>query len=229
MDSKVIIIAVIAVVVVAGAGTGVYFLMNNNDDSEKDYTAQELATKFCEDYDGEMGTFTVVEGATDEKASITYTTTTKPLNSSVAGKDRVLNVDIYHYEDSDSAHAAFLDFIENSKNGSKGKTLLTQQDKLGMATVSLTIYDLREEDAGDWGADHAFLFYAAYTTTEDTTAQFTQCAGAIEDGNNVVVFNKTSVLDLYLNKPILDSVGAGVNGITQSDYENVLKEFCKAF
>lgn len=227
MDSKVIIIAVVAVVVVAGAGAGAFFLMNK-DNSEKEYNAQELADKFLDDYDGSYGKFTVVEGATENLAKLTATVKTIQHDGN-EGKDRVSNVEIYHYESTEDAHKAFLDFITNSKNGSKGKTLLDQTDKLGMASGHLKIYDLREESAKDFGADHAYLFYAAYTSSNATTAEFTQLAGAIEDGKNVIVFNQTSDKDVYLNKPILDTVGEGVNGITVDDYEKILKDFCKAF
>ena len=227
MDSKVIIIAVVAVVVVAGAAGGAIFLMNK-DNGDKEYTAQELANKFLEDYDGSYGKFTVVDGATDDLAKLTATVKTIQ-HDGQEGKDRVSNIEIHHYASEEDAHKAFLDFITNSKNGSKGKTLLDQQDKLGMASGHLKIYDLRETSAGDFGATHAFLFYAAYTSTTPSTAEFTQLAGAIEDGKNVIVFNQTSDLDVYLNKPILDTVGEGVNGITVDGYEKILKDFCKAF
>ncbi len=228
MDSKVIIIAVIAVVVVAGAGTGVYFLMNNNDDSEKEYNAQELAEKFIEDYESKaLGEFTIVDGATDTAVQLT-STMTKYTQAGNENGDRVTNFYIYNYETEDAAHDAFLDYITNSKNGSDG-TLLTLQTVLGMATEHLTIYDLREDSAqDDWGVDHAFIFYASYIGKKSTSSEFSQCAGALQDGKNVIVFN-ASTDSLYYNMPIRESITEGQRGILQADFESMLKDFCKAF
>ena len=96
-----------------------------------------------------------------------------------------------------------------------------------MASSSLKIYDLREKSAGDFGADNAYIFYAAYLS--ETNAQYTQCAGALLDGKNVIVFNQTSNKDIYLNKAINESPATGEKSITVSEYETMLKNLCKDF
>ena len=225
MGKSAIIIAAVAVVaVVAIAGVAVV-LMNNN--SEDNRNAKEMADDFVKKYDKSFGEFTVSDDSTAEVAKLSATVKTLKKDGTEAGKDRTSNIEIHHYETKDDAEKAFNDFITNSKNGTKGKTLLTQTDVLGMAKSSLKIYDLRTESASDFGADHAYIFYAAYLS--DTNAQYTQCAGALLDGKNVIVFNQTSNMDIYLNKAINESPATGEKSITVSEYETMLKNLCKAF
>ena len=234
----IIVVAVVAIIIIAAAA---FFLMN-----QKNYNAQELALKFVDDYDGEFGEFTIATGGTEGLASLSYTTKcmladgTVQKNKDGTDKTRDVNFQIYHYDSKDVAAEAFEDFIINSKNGSKGETLLTQTDKLGMATGFITILDgskdLAPETIADnttykgvkastYGCDQLYIMYASYSSA--TSAEFTQAAGAILDGCNVIVFNQTTLFDLYYNVPIKDTVGS--RSITASEFENELMKFAKAF
>ena len=232
-------VAIIAIVVIAAAA----FVLTQN--GGKDYNAQELAAKFVKDYDGEFGEFTIATGGSADLASLSYTTTCMlqdgtPQKDGDKNKTRDVNFQIYHYETKELAEKAFTDFITNSKNGSKGGTLLTQTDKLGMASNFVTIINgsstvvpttiadnttYKEVKASNYGCDRIYVMYAAYQS--EKSAEFTQLVGAFQDGKNVVVFNQTSSLDIYLNKAIKDTLGS--YGISQADYENELLKFVKAF
>ena len=229
MDKKVMIIAAVAVVAVVAIAAVAVVMMNNNN-SEKDYNAKELAEKFVKDYEGkEFGEFKVSDDASETSAKLTATCKKVARNGSDLGnRDKDTVIEITHYETKDDAKKAFLDAITNSANGTKGKTLLTQQDKLGMANSSVTIVDLREDSASKYGADNAFLFYAAYIGTTMADQQFTMCAGALLDGKNVISFN-TSTYSVYLPKAINASPSEGEVYISDADYESLLVAFCKAF
>ncbi len=225
MEKKTMIIvgvAVVAIVVIIAAA----FVLTQNGET-KDKTAQEVANDFLKSYDGSFGEFTIEDGATDKVAKLSATVKTQLRDGTEAGKERVSHVEIYSYDTKDAAKVAFNDFIVHSKNGSKGKTLLDQTDKLGMADKSLKIYDLRETSAKQFGADNAYLFYAAFLS--DSSAQYTMCTGALLDGKNVIVFNETINKDLYLNMAINESPADGEKAISVADYEKMLTNFCKAF
>ena len=216
-------VAVVAVVAIAA----VAIVLMNNQGSEDNRNAKEMANDFLKKYDGSFGEFKLSDDSTDDVAKLSATVKTLKRDGTEAGKDRTSNIEIHHYATKDDAKKAFNDFLVNSKNGSKGKTLLDQTDVLGMAKESLKIYDLREKSAGDFGADNAYIFYAAYISA--TNAQYTQCAGALLDGKNVVVFNQTSNMAIYLNKAINENPVSGEKSITVSEYETMLKNLCKAF
>lgn len=230
----IIAVVVVAVVVIAAAA----FLMMGNS---KNYNAQELAKNFVDNYDGEFGDFEIATGGSENLASLTYTTTCMlkdgtPQKDGDKDKTRDVNFQIHHYESKDKAAAAFDDFIKNSKNGSKGATLIDQTDKIGMADQFCTVLNgtknftiegdnVKIVKGSTYGCDQIYILYAAYHS--DKSANFTQAAGAILDGCNVIVFNQTTLLDLYLNKPIKDTLGS--YSITQEQFENELIKFAKAF
>lgn len=237
MDKKtttIVAVVVVAVVVIAA----VAFVMMNN--GGKDYNAQELAEKFVKDYDGDFGEFEIATGGTESLATLTYTTVClledgTPQKDGDKNKTRELNFQIYHYETKEAAQKAYDAFIKESKNGSKGKTLIDQTDKLGMADKFCTVLyagdnfgvtgdNVKEVKAKDFGCDKLYILYAAYHS--GTSANFTQAAGAVLDGKNVLVFNQTTLFDLYLHKPIKDTVGSF--SITQSYFEEQLMKFAKA-
>jgi len=229
----IIVVAVVAIVIVAAAA---FFLMQ-----PKNYNAQELADKFVKEYDGEFGEFEIATGGSKDLASLSQTITTRDYKGD-AVKERAVNFQIYHYETKELAEKAFKDFIVNSKNGSKGETLLTQTDKLGMASSSVTIIngsksivpnsvadntEYREVKASDYGCDQLYIMYAAYLSEKAEVAVYTMAAGAVQDGCNVIVFNQTINLDIYLPIPIKDTFGS--YSITQSAYDAELKKFVKTF
>jgi len=229
----IIVVAVVAIVIVAAAA---FFLMQ-----PKNYNAQELADKFVKEYDGEFGEFEIATGGSKDLASLSQTITTRDYKGDAVG-EREVSFQIYHYETKELAEKAFKDFIVNSKNGSKGETLLTQTDKLGMASKFVTIIngsktivpnsvadntEYREVKAGDYGCDQIYIMYAAFQSTNVGTAVYTMAAGAVQDGCNVIVFNQTKILDIYISIPIMDTVGS--YSITQDVYDAELKKFVKAF
>lgn len=229
----IIIIAVVAIIVVAAAA---FVLMQ-----PKNYNAQELAEKFVKDYDGEFGEFEIAIGGSKDLASLSQTVTTRDYKGD-AVKERAVNFQIYHYETKELAEKAFKDFIVNSKNGSQGATLLTQTDKLGMASQYVTIIngsttivpnsvadntEYREVKASEYACDQIYIMYAAFHSENAGTAVYTMAAGAVQDGCNVIVFNQTKILDIYLPIPIKDTVGS--YSITQDAYDAELKKFVKAF
>jgi len=233
MDKKTMTIVVVAVVVIVIGIAAAFLLMNN---TEK--TAEQMANNFVKNNDGEFGTYVIDEAITGNDY-ILLTATQPLLNSlgenvtnSKGESQRVSSFKIYAYDSKEVAHDEFLEFITNSKNGSKGETLLSQQSKLGMASEALMIYDERDA-AGDFckriGADGAFLFFASYIASKDTSAQYTQCCGAVQYGKNVIVFNETINFDLYINKAIYDEAVDGVASITSDYYEAELVKFFKAF
>ncbi len=229
MDKKFIIVGVVAVVAILAVAAVAVVLINKG--GEKDYMADELAEKFIKDYSGkEFGEFKLSDGATKEKAELTCTCKTVTKDGSKEGtREEPSVIVITHYNNHDDAKKAFLDAITNSKNGSKGKTLLDQQDKLGMANKAVKIFDLREESASQFGADNAFLFYAAYVSDKKTTAQYTMVAGALLQGNCVISFN-TSTNAVYYPYAISDATPiTGEKLITVDEYEKLLTAFCKAF
>ena len=231
MDKKILIVAAVAVVAIV-AVAAVIVVMNNKG-GEKDYMANELAEKFIKDYEGkEFGDFKLSDGATKEKAELTCTCKTVSKDGSKEGlRSEPTIIVITHYNNHDDAKQAFLDAITHSKNGSKGKTLLDQQDKLGMADKAVKIIDMREESASQFGADNAFLFYASYVTTAEkkTNAQYTMVAGALLQGNCVISFN-TSTNSVYYPYAISDGTPiTGEKNITVDEYEKLLTAFCKAF
>lgn len=229
----IVVVAVVAIVAIAAA----VILMNGS----KNYNAQELAKNFVDDYDGEFGDFTIATGGNENFAALSYTTTCMlkdgtPQKDGDKNKTRTVNFEIYHYESKEKAAEAFDDFLVNSKNGSKGKTLLDQTDKIGMADKFCTVLNgtknftiegdnVKIVKGSTYGCDQIYILYAAYHS--DTSANFTQAAGAILDGCNVIVFNQTTLFDLYLNKPIKDTVGS--YSITQDYFEEQLVKFAKAF
>lgn len=238
MEKKTLTIVAVVVVAVVVIAAAAFFLMGNNS---KNYNAQELAKNFVEDYDGEFGDFEIATGGSENLASLTYTTVCKLADGSTQkdgdkDKTRDVNFQIYHYESKDKAAQAFDDFLKNSKNGSKGKTLLDQTDKIGMADKFCTVLNgtknftiegdnVKTVKASTYGCDQIYILYAAYQS--EKSANFTQAGGAILDGCNVIVFNQTTLFDLYLNKPIKDTVGS--YSITQDYFEEQLVKFAKAF
>jgi len=54
---------------------------------------------------------------------------------------------VYGYDTAAAAEKAFNDFLANSKNGSKGETILSQTDKVGMASI-VNLKDLRRAEPG---------------------------------------------------------------------------------
>ena len=231
MDKKVMIIAAVAVVAVVAIAAVAVVMMNNNN-SEKDYNAKELAEKFVEKYDGQFGEFKIQDGANESVAKMISTVDTYARDGTKLSKTRDQYLDVYHYDTVDEAKAAFNKFLTESKNGSGGETLLTKTDAIGMASQSLKLIDLRENSAGDYGADHAYFLYASsFTTTSSkysTTTAFSQVAGAFIDGKNVIVFN-TSTNSLYLNKTIDDSPITGERAVSVDVFESELVKLCKAF
>ena len=238
MDKKtttIVAVVVVAVVVIAA----VAFVMSNN--GSKNYNAQELAKNFVDGYDGDFGKFTIATGGNENLASLSYTTVCMlqdgtPQKDGDKDKTRDVNIQIYHYDSKDKAATAFEDFLKNSKNGSKGKTLLDQTDKIGMADKFCTVLNgtknitvegdnVKTVKASTYGCDQIYILYAAYHS--EKSANFTQAGGAILDGCNVIVFNQTTNFDIYFNKPIKDTVGS--YSITQDYFEEQLVKFAKAF
>ncbi len=228
MDKKILIVAAVAVVAIV-AVAAVIVVMNNKG-GEKEYNASELAEKFIKDYSGkEFGEFKISDGATAESATLTcecnkYDRTGKYIEP----RAEPTVIVITHYETKELAKEAFLKAITDSKNGTKGKTLLTQQDKLGMASKEVTIYDLREESASKYGADNAFLFHASYIGSTLADQQYTQLAGALLDGKNVISFN-TSTNSVYYPRAINTNPVDTEVCTTAEAYNSLLVAFCKAF
>jgi hypothetical protein len=159
-------------------------------------------------------------------------------------------IKIIHYDTVDAAAADFDKYISSgeapyeSKNGTKGATILSQVNPVGMAnekntvlngtkniTVTATGADVKQVKASDYGADQIYLLYGAYYS--DASAQFTLTVGVIQDGKNLIVFNQTSNTGygLYLNKPVKEDRAAGNTEphIPQATFENALANFAKAF
>ena len=231
MDKKVMIIGAVAVVAIVAVAAIAIVLSNNN--SSKDYNAKELAEKFVENYDGQFGEFKIQDGADEKVAKMVATVDTYARDGTKLSKTRDQYLDVYHYDTVDEAKAAFNKFLVESKNGSSGDdTLLTKTDVLGMAKQNLKLIDLREDSAGDYGADHAYFLYASSFTTDSTkyskNAAFGQVAGAFIDGKNVIVFN-TSTYSLYLNKTINSDPITGERSVTVAEFEAELVKLCKAF
>ena len=224
----IIVVAVIAIVVIAAAA----FVMTQGGQEK---TAKQMADNFIKNSDGSFGNYEIMEEDGDyillKAVQDLKDKNGNPSTSSKGETTRTSYFKIYSYETKEKAHAAFLDFIENSKNGTRGKTLLDQQDSLGMAGKQenslIHIYDYREGDAKEFNADHAFVFYASFLSA--SSAQYTQCCGALEMGKNVVVFNETTNFDIYMNKAIYQNQVTGENCITEDYYFSQFQKFCKWF
>lgn len=254
MDNKTMtIVGVVIVAVIAIAGVA-FFMMNNNS-SEKDYNAQEVANNFIKNYDGTFGTFTIAN-SDNNNAELKATVKcylkdgTVQKNDDGSDKTRSSMIKIIHYDTKEAAAADFDKYISSgdapyeSKNGSKGKTILSQVNPVGMAKDKCTVLngtknitvtaegaDVKTVKASDYGADQIYLLYGAFYN--DTNAQFTLSVGVILDGKNIIIFNQTSNTGygLYLNKPVKEDADAVANEphIPQADFETALKNFCKAF
>jgi len=252
MDKKTTaIIAVVAVVVIVAA---VAFVMMNNNGS-KDYNAQEVAKNFVDDYDGIFGDFEIATGGTANLATLSHESicllkSGEPQkNDDGSNKTRTSQIKIIHFETKDEAAAEFDKYISvgdspyESKNGSKGATILSQVNPVGMAKNYCTVLNgtknikvtaegatVKEVKASDYGADQIYILYGSFTS--DSSAQFTLAVGVIQDGKNLIIFNQTSNtgFGLYYNNAIMESTSAvGIVYITQDDFEGALKTFIKAF
>ena len=191
-----------------------------------DYNAAQVADNFVSGYSGAFGDFEVTE-STDSKAKITTVVETLLKDGSKTGKTRAVNAEIYTYASESEAQTALNDFLVNSKNGSQGKTLLDQTDKLGMATVNLKIMDYRNGGASDFYADKGYLMYASYES--EKSAQFTQCAGAMQYGKIVIVINQTTLVDLYYPHATTTAETVPANYVSVAQYEQMLMDFFQSF
>ena len=183
---------------------------------------------FLSKYDGFFGDFEI----TDTTDNCVTLATDGNLRTRISGaaepdKTRETTIYVYGYPSSLDASAAFADFLANSKNGSKGETALTQIDKVGMASNFATVKDYRTAGASAFGADAAYFLYGSYY--KETNNGYVQCIGAIQDGDKVIVFNRTIDNDLYCNLPIQDINYAGSDCVSQAYYEDELMKFARAF
>jgi len=252
MDNKTMtIVGVVIVAVIAIAGVA-FFMMNNNS-SEKDYNASEIANNFINNYDGKFGKFTIADGSTDNQAIIGYNADQHNYKGEDLGAKRAMNVKIVHCESKDAAAGEFVKYLTikdppySTKNGSKGETLLSQVNKLGMADKHPTVLlgtdsvkvtgtgaEIKNVKAKDYGCDQIYILYASYHKTDDATKQqYSQFSLVMQDGKNLIIINQSSKdeFSMYYNTAIMDSseVPAGGVYISVDDFEKELKNFCKAF
>ena len=190
--------------------------------------AMSKATKFLSKCGTDFGVLMV--DSVDENGVVTLSTLdnvkTKVDGVEDPSKTRDFHIKVYHLADVSAAAAKFADLLEHSKNGTKGETILSQTDKVGMVTT-VNLKDLREGGAGDYGADKVYLLYGTYY--KQATNGYTQCVGEVLDGCDILVFNETTNFDLYLNLPMYLSSDVGSNYVTEAQYDEMLKNFVKAF
>ena len=232
MEKKTTIIIVVAVIAIVAVAAAAFVLTQGQPEK----TARQMADNFVKNSDGSFGEYNIIESNEADYILLKSVQDLKdkngqPSTSSKGETTRTAYFKIYSYDTKEKAHAAFLDFIVNSKNGTKGETLLTQEDALGMAGKQensvIHIYDYREGPAQEFNADHAFVFFASFLSA--SSAQYTQCCGALEMGKNVVVFNETTNFDIYMNKAIYEEQVTGENCITEEYYISQFQKFCKWF
>ena len=243
---------VIVVIIVAAAAT---FVLTQNNNNQKEYNAQELANNFMKNYDGTFGDFKVANTDSDH-AELAATVNcilkdgTIQKNADGSNKTRTSMFKIITFENKDTAAAEYDKYISvidspyESKNGTKGQTILSQVNPVGMANTYCTVLngtknikvtaegaDVKSVKASDFGADQVYFLYGAYNSEKN--AQFTLTVGVLQLGKNLVIFNQTSNTGygIYLNETIkADSEAAsGEPHITQANFENALKSFSKAF
>ncbi len=243
MDKKTI--AVVAVVALIAVIAAVFLLM-----PAKDYNAQELADKFIKDYDGEFGEFEILDGGDETTAIMTYAATQKAWDGTDLGAERVMNIKIVHFDTKEEATEEFDNYVQIkedpylSKNGSKGMTMVTQTNKLGMADKHCTVLnstdivpaegaEIKTVKASDYGADQIYVLYASYHQADNTKQQYSQFSMVLQDGKNLVVINQSSKAEfsMYVNTAIKDDSEAQDGEIyyTVEDFEKALIDFCKAF
>ena len=253
MDKKTMTIVGVVIVVIIVAAAAAFVLTQNNN--QKEYNAQELATNFMKNYDGTFGDFKVANTDSDH-AELAATVNcilkdgTIQKNADGSNKTRTSMFKIITFENKDKAAAEYDKYISvidspyESKNGTKGQTILSQVNPVGMANTYCTVLngtknikvtaegaDVKSVKASDFGADQVYFLYGAYNS--DKNAQFTLTVGVLQFGKNLVIFNQTSATGygIYLNETIkADSEAAsGEPHITQANFENALKSFSKAF
>ena len=190
--------------------------------------AMSKATKFLSKCGTDFGVLMV--DSVDENGVVTLSTLdnakTKVEGVEDPSKTRDFHIKVYHLADPSAASAKFEDLLVHSKNGTKGETIISKTDQVGMATT-VNLKDLRAGGAGDYGADKLYLLYGTYY--KQSTNGFTQCVGAVLDGCDILVFNETTNYDLYLNLPTYLSSDVGSNFVTEAQYDEMLKNFVKAF
>ena len=193
------------------------------------YAPTNYVNDFLAKYDGSFGDFEVKETGDDYVALATKGNLKTRIDGYDPNAFRESNILVYGYSSEDAAKAAFNEFLANSKNGSKGETALSQTDKVGMASNFATVKDYRASGASAFGADAAYYLYGSYYKPGEGGYGYTQCIGAIQDGDKVIVFNETKDCDLYYSLPIQDSSYAGTDCVSQAQYEQILMDFSKAF
>jgi hypothetical protein len=254
MDKKTMtIVGVVVVVIIVIAAAAIVLSQNNNN--QKEYNAQELANNFIKNYDGTFGEFKVANtDSNNAELSATVNCILKDgsiqKNAVGSNKTRTSMFKIITFESKDKAaeeydkYISVLDTPYESKNGTKGQTILSQVNPVGMASSYCTVLNgtknikvtaegatVKTVKASDFEADQVYILYGAYYS--DKNAQFTLTVGVLQLGKNLVIFNQTSNTGygIYYNAPVkADSeAAAGEPHITQDNFETALKNFSKAF
>lgn len=242
----IVCVAVAAVVIVAA----VAFVMSNSNNN-KELNATELAENFVKEYDGDFGKFTIVDGATESQAILTYTAQQQKWDGTKIEDTRTMNILIKHYDSEDQAakefdkYATDIDPPYNAKNGKNGLTIVSLTSQLGMAKLHPTVLNgsknlqpaegatIKTVKASTYGADQIYVLYAGYDSGYKDSQQFSQFSMVLQDGKDLIIINQSSKNEysMYINETIKESseVKSGEVYMTVAEFEKELLEFCKAF